>query len=53
MNYQWIVVFKCDGDNPVEVFSFEEEFDARKLYKELKLNWSDVYLCKIVEGPCV
>jgi len=50
MNYQWLVVLKCDGENPPEVFAFEKEEDAYKLYAELKLNWSDVYLCKIIAG---
>ena len=45
---RWMVVFKRDAE-PVEVYSFEEESEARELYDNFSLNWTECYLCKVVE----
>ena len=46
----WLVVYRID-DGPTVVVPFEEEADARALYDELRVGWSEVWLCQVVAGP--
>lgn len=48
MEPKWIVIRKRD-DAPVEVIPFGDELDARALYEDMSVNWTECYLCKIVE----
>jgi hypothetical protein len=46
----WMTIFFTDGDdmNHIRVGS---EKEMRELYALTSLNWSDVYLCKVIKGP--
>ena len=44
----WMVVIKRDSE-PVEVTPFDDELDARALYESLSPNWTECYLCRVVE----
>ena len=47
---KWMVIRKRETD-PVEVWQFEEEEDARVQYEQVAPQWTETFLCKIVIGP--
>jgi len=58
MKINWIVILKVDDydlgvERLLEFYPCEEKSEAERLYEHFKLNWSDVYLCKVEKGPLV
>ena len=47
----WILVWKPDGEREAEVYPYEDEAQAREHFEMKKLNWTEVFLCKVVDGP--
>lgn len=50
--YSWVVVRKRELDPP-EVYTFQDEEEAREFYTRAKAQWSDTFLCRVIEGPLV
>lgn len=52
--YKYALIVKLETDQTV-VFMYKEEEEraAKDLFEEYRLNWSDVYLCEIIDGPNV
>lgn len=50
--FKYIVVYKQDTE-PIEVSLFRDKQEAINLYEELKLNWTEVYLCIVERGTSV
>lgn len=48
MDINWIVVFLPDVESPIQVFPYDEEEDALKMYERLTINWTEVFMCKVV-----
>lgn len=48
---EWIVVQNREGDT--EAYPFDDLVEAGKFYDKASAQWSDTYLCKIIEGPQV
>ena len=46
-----IVVYKYDDAAATSVAPFEHEADAVRFYEKLAVNWSEVYLCRVLRGP--
>lgn len=43
------MVIRKRDDAPVEVIPFEDELDARALYESMSMQWTECYLCRVVE----
>lgn len=50
---RWIVLFCRETELRALPYEEEDEAEARRMFEEIKLNWSDVYLCEVIEGPPV
>jgi hypothetical protein len=48
----WMVVIKIET-KPVEVYCFSDELEAVVFFERVRMNWSDVYLTKVIKGPLV
>jgi RecJ-like exonuclease len=46
----WLVVWQRDSD-PLEVYTFHDETEARKFYEQAATSWCEVYLCRVEEAP--
>ncbi len=53
MRYEWIVVIIREPDIERDIVMFHDESDARDYYDRWGAQWTESYLCKIVEGPKV
>lgn len=45
----WLCVYKIEDDAPV--WFLGPPADALKLYETVRLSWSEVYLCRVLDGP--
>lgn len=50
MTVRYLVIFKQETE-PVETFGFDNETEAREHYERLRLNWTEVWLTEVIEGP--
>lgn len=51
-HYLYVVVVSRDGGSP-EVTGFNGYEDAERFFAEARMNWSDTYLCAVMQGPIV
>ena len=49
MQINYMVVRKRD-DQPVEVLPFEDFDDAVKIFENMRLSWTETYICCVIGG---
>lgn len=49
MQVNYIVVRQRD-DQPVEVVPFEDFDDAVRIFEDMRLNWTETYICRVIGG---
>lgn len=49
MKYKYLVIIIRDGDTTI--YPFPDINTAKKFYEKAHVQWSDSYICKIIQGP--
>lgn len=50
MKADYLVVRFFDAETPVEVTPFEDKKEAVVFWEQAQLTWSEVFLCKVLDG---
>jgi hypothetical protein len=53
MKIAFMIILKRDGTSPTEVYPFamDEWPDCLRLYDHFKINWTELYLVTVSQGP--